>query len=261
MSDPRATSIGCPAASIAHAGAEGGLGVLLLHGLTASPTEVRPIVEFLRGRDPAITLSAPLLPGHGTSVSDLRDTHPDAWRRTVAAEVSRLAARCDQVSVVGVSMGAVLAAEVGIDHPAVRSVGMLAPVFSVGRWVSVLAPFVRHIVPYRRKSGRSLANHHAKGLCSYDRYPLTSLLHLNALGKRVRARLGGLTVPVLLAGGRRDRYVSWSELESLRHEIGSDSLAFVECPASGHILPHEPDAEHLFERLHIFLAEHHLATP
>ena len=255
MTEPSAA-----AAPIFHAGRAGGLGVVLVHGLTASPTEVRPVADFLRERDPAITLSVPLLPGHGTRVGDLRATHPDAWRRTVAGEVGRLAGTCGHVSVVGVSMGAVLAAQAALDDPRVRSIGMLAPVFSVGRWVSLLAPFVRHVMPYRRKSERSLVNHRAKGLCSYDRYPLTSLVHLNALGRRVRARLGELTVPVLLAGGRRDQYVSWIDIESLARAIGSESLELVDCPASGHILPHEPDAEHLFERLHSFLVGHHSKT-
>ena len=218
------------------------------------------MADFLRERDPAITLSAPLLPGHGTRVRDLRNTDPETWRAAVAEEVERLARRCEQVSVLGVSMGAVLAAQAALDDARVRSVVMLAPVFSVGRWVSLLVPFVRYVMPYRRKSERSLVNHRVKGLWSYDRYSLTSLMHLNVLGRCVRARLSELTVPVLLAGGRRDRYVSRSELELLGRAIGSETVELVECPASGHILPHEPDAEQLFERLHAFLAGHHAAT-
>ena len=41
-------------------------GVLLLHGLTATPVEVRLIGQYLHER--GYTVSGPLLPGHGATV-------------------------------------------------------------------------------------------------------------------------------------------------------------------------------------------------
>jgi len=40
------------------------IGVALFHGFTATTAEVRPLAEYLRSF--GYTLSAPLLPGHGT---------------------------------------------------------------------------------------------------------------------------------------------------------------------------------------------------
>ena len=49
---------------------EGGtVGVLLIHGFTGSPTEMRLVGEYLNQHK--ITVSAPCLPGHGTTLDDL----------------------------------------------------------------------------------------------------------------------------------------------------------------------------------------------
>ncbi len=59
-------------------GSRGGVGVILIHGLTASATEVRPIADHLERAAVGITLSCPLLPGHGTTFEDLRHTAAEA---------------------------------------------------------------------------------------------------------------------------------------------------------------------------------------
>ena len=44
-------------------------GVLVLHGFTGSPHSMRPIAEQLANR--GYTVELPLLPGHGTAITDL----------------------------------------------------------------------------------------------------------------------------------------------------------------------------------------------
>lgn len=239
-----------------HQGSDSGIGVVLIHGLTASPTEVQPIANAILSDDPTATVSCPLLPGHGTTPEHLRHTPGQAWSRTVTHEIDRIADRCGDVNVVGLSLGGVLAAEAALDDSRVRTVALLAPVFGLGRMRSAFVALVRPLLAYHRKGSRSLENHRAKGLFSYDRYPLNSLRHLTKLGRSVRARLAEIKVPVLIAGGHLDRYVSWSAIESLAGEIGSDQVVLVNCPSSGHVLPHEPDAELLCDAILEFLARH-----
>lgn len=244
-----------------HAGADGGLGVLLLHGLTASPTEVRPIADYLIERDRAMSVSCPLLPGHGTTPDDLRRTTGRAWTHAVVAGVGRLAETCGSISVIGVSLGALLAAEATLSDSRIGSVGLLSPMLGLGRGALPLLRVGRWLRPYLRKKEASLANHRAKGLWSYDRYPLASLIQLELLWRRVRARLGELRVPVLLAAGRRDSYLRWDAVEALRDKIGVDRVELIECADSGHILPHEPDAPMLLKAIHAFLVKHHASIP
>lgn len=239
-----------------HQGSDSGIGVVLIHGLTASPTEVGPLANAILSYDPTATVSCPLLPGHGTTPEHLRHTPPQAWTRTVAHEIDRVADVCGQVNVIGMSLGGVLAAEAALNDSRVRTAALLAPVFGLGRMRTALIALARPVLAYRRKGRRSLENHRAKKLFSYDRYPLNSVLHVATLGRHVRARLGEIKVPVLLAGGRFDRYVSWSTIESLAREIGDEQVVLVKCPSSGHVLPHEPDAEFLCDAILEFLARH-----
>ncbi|RME36948.1 MAG: alpha/beta fold hydrolase, partial [Planctomycetota bacterium] len=95
-----------------HTGRPEGDAVLLVHGLTASPSEVRPLADALLRRDPALTVCCPLLPGHGTTPDDLRRTPASAWSEAIRGEVDRLLRAGHRVHAMGVSLGAVLAAEV-----------------------------------------------------------------------------------------------------------------------------------------------------
>ncbi len=238
-------------------GSGDGDGVVLIHGLTASPTEIKPIAAFLHENEPSLTLSGPLLPGHGRSPDILARTDPREWQNAVSAEVDRLGNRCRKVSVMGVSMGAVLAASTALSDDRVSSVVMLSPVFALSPGKALFVRLLRGIVPYAKKRRRSIDNHRAKGLFSYDRYPLISLSHLHALGTDVRRRLGELRIPVMVACGRRDPYVDFSSAKSLCASLGPPEAEFVDCPESGHVLPHEPDAAMLFDRMLRFLRRVH----
>lgn len=239
------------------AGKSGALGVVMIHGLTSCPAEVQPIADDLLAREPDLTVSCPLLPGHGTSVEELRRIRPESWRTAVTAEVDRVAMHSKSISLVGISLGAVLAADRAIVDARVKSLVMLAPVFELRSASARLVPLARHFVRYIKKNPQSRANHLARGLFSYDRYPLDSVYHLMRLARRVRSSLHELTVPILIAGGRCDRYTRWSSFESLRESIGSRTVELVECENSGHVLPYEPDAPKLFDAIHRFLCEHH----
>ena len=154
-------------------------------------------------------------------------------------------------------MGAMLAAAVALAGKGVGSIVMLAPVFALSPGKALYVRLLRGIVPYAKKSRRSLENHRAKRLFSYDRYPLVSLNHTHVFGTRVRRRLGELRIPVMVACGRRDPYVDFSHAQSMCREFGSGTAEFVDCRESGHILPHEPDAPMLLERILRFLRRVH----
>ena len=54
-----------------------GKAVLLLHGYTGTTSEMRPLGEYLHGL--GYTVLCPRLPGHGTSVEDLKETVASQW--------------------------------------------------------------------------------------------------------------------------------------------------------------------------------------
>ncbi|MER6924420.1 alpha/beta fold hydrolase, partial [Streptomyces spiralis] len=83
---------------------EGGeVGVLLCHGFTGSPQSLRSWAEYLAER--GLTVSLPLLPGHGTRWEDMAITGWQDWYAEVDRELRALRERCAHVFVAGLSMG------------------------------------------------------------------------------------------------------------------------------------------------------------
>jgi carboxylesterase len=107
----------------------GAHGVLVLHGFTGSPQSMRGLASALGAA--GFTVELPRLPGHGTSVADMATTTFADWSEEAERAYDDLAARCDQVVVAGLSMGATLAAGLAAHHPEIRGLavinGALAP--------------------------------------------------------------------------------------------------------------------------------------
>ncbi|MFJ4940988.1 alpha/beta hydrolase, partial [Streptomyces pseudovenezuelae] len=106
---------------------EGGeAGVLLCHGFTGSPQSLRPWAQHLA--EHGLTVSLPLLPGHGTRWQDMALTGWQDWYAEVDRELRALTERCTSVFVAGLSMGGTLALRLAAKHgDAVRGVVVVNP--------------------------------------------------------------------------------------------------------------------------------------
>ncbi|MBL8951009.1 MAG: alpha/beta fold hydrolase [Myxococcaceae bacterium] len=99
--------------------------VLLLHGFTGSPWEVRPLGESLAAR--GYHVLAPRLPGHGSSPEALLFVSSKDWERTAEAALHQLA-DFERVFVAGLSMGALLSLLLAARFPRrVAALALMAP--------------------------------------------------------------------------------------------------------------------------------------
>ncbi|MGH9549509.1 MAG: alpha/beta hydrolase, partial [Terriglobales bacterium] len=99
-------------------------GVLLLHGLTGMPSEMRPVAKHLTQM--GCIVECPLVPGHGGSHDELLKTGWKDWYQGAREALDSLARKCDHVVIGGLSMGALLAALSSIDEPKVSGLVMLS---------------------------------------------------------------------------------------------------------------------------------------
>ncbi len=93
----------------------GKTGVLLVHGLCGSPTEMRFIASGLARA--GYVVRCPALAGHCGSEADLSATCWQDWYRSAEAALLELSEQCDRVVVGGLSTGAVLGLMLAVRHP------------------------------------------------------------------------------------------------------------------------------------------------
>ena len=79
----------------------------MIHGFRGSPASVKPWALSLHEK--GLSVSVPILAGHGTHWSDLNKVTWQDWYQSVEEEFLELKKTCDQVFVAGFSMGGALA--------------------------------------------------------------------------------------------------------------------------------------------------------
>jgi carboxylesterase len=112
----------------------GPLGCLFLHGFLGSPKSSRPLAEYLAARN--VTVHCPLLPGHGHYPDKLYQVSRRDWFAAAEEAFEAIKKRCEELFIIGHSMGSVLAAKILTRHPKeqgqlMRGVIMLAPAYAV----------------------------------------------------------------------------------------------------------------------------------
>lgn len=113
---------------------EGGRsGVLLIHGLTGTPSEMRLVGKGLNRA--GFSVYGMQLAGHCGDVPDLLATGWKDWYASVVAAAERFRGEVDHLFVAGLSMGAVLALKLAADRPDwVRGVGVYGATFRYDGW-------------------------------------------------------------------------------------------------------------------------------
>jgi carboxylesterase len=114
--------------------AGGRTGVLLMHGLCGTPTEMRFVANGLART--GCTVYCPMLAGHGGTEADIKSTTWQDWYGSAERALDRLCKECDTVIVGGLSTGAVLALLLAARRPAdVQGTALLAPTLWLNGWL------------------------------------------------------------------------------------------------------------------------------
>src|SRR5580692_6359791 len=90
--------------------------VLLLHGLSSSPYEMRFLSRALHRE--GFTVAAPKLDGYSAGT---REQRMEAWLASAVREFDALKSKYPQVSICGLSIGAALSIALAAERPAARA--------------------------------------------------------------------------------------------------------------------------------------------
>ena len=124
----------------------GPVGVLMLHGFLGTPVSSRPLAEYLTER--GITVHCPLLPGHGDLPNKLYKVPRQAWIDEAKKGYEFVNQRCDEVFLMGHSMGTVLCAQLASQHHDIQGLVMLAPAYDVPDKRLLVMSVLRYMMPW-----------------------------------------------------------------------------------------------------------------
>ncbi|MDR3051709.1 MAG: alpha/beta fold hydrolase [Oscillospiraceae bacterium] len=231
----------------------GDAGILLLHGFTGTPGHMRPLGDALCAA--GYTVAAPLLPGHGTRVQDVRAHGGYApWLNAALAAYDDLAARCGRVAVGGLSMGGVLSLLLAQRRQPFAVLTFAAPM-RLRNPLAYAAPLLGWAVPYVRKRHKKRG---ADFLRDYDiGYAHTPLCRMGDLLRLIgdaRRGLPQVRCPLLVAQGLGDEQVRPESARIIYDGAASGQKELLWLQKSGHVCTLGPDRETLFAACAAFLA-------
>ncbi len=257
-----------------HLGPERGRrGVLLIHGFTGTPFEMRPLGEALASAHPDWVIIGPQLAGHcvdgffkGTKA--LAQTTWHDWYDSVERAFEDLRQRCTHVSVCGLSLGGLLTLELARRHSGkILSVAVMATALNLDARAEKFAQFVGRNAFLRTLALPKLAGPDVSDVAmrklnvlaqGSSRMPLKSLSSLVDFGLYMRERLHEITVPALIAHARHDHTIPFSSMEHLVSKIGTprDQLETLVLEKSFHDVTIDVERDLLFSRVLASLEMH-----
>jgi carboxylesterase len=206
-------------------------GVLLIHGLTGTPAEMRFVGNGLNRA--GFTVLGMQLAGHCGDEADLLATGWKDWYASVVDAAARLRDEVDHLFVAGLSMGAVLALKLAIDRPReVDGVGLYGTTFFHDGWATPLIGRLSFLLPLgirlgigRRKVSMESPPYGIKderirkrivdAMLSGDSqagglagFPWPSLAEFTRLSQHVRNRIGRVRAPCIVVHSADDDIAS-----------------------------------------------------
>jgi carboxylesterase len=200
----------------------GSVGVLLIHGFTGSPPEMRLVGDYLNQR----------------GLAELQD-------------------RCHTVFVGGLSLGAALTLYLAAHHDDLAGALTYAPPVQITDWRVHLLPIARYLIRGFPKGEEFFADPVAESrLWSYDEYPAAAasevLIKLNAEVIRLLPRV---SCPLLIVYSTKDPSVGEKGIQLIYDQVSSTDKELVTLHESGHVLTVDSEWEVVAEKSYQFIME------
>ncbi len=247
----------------------GSTGVLCLHGFMASPAEIRWLGAHLAAQ--GYTVYAPRLPGHATDHHDMARQHWQDWYTAAVDALGILRSQCEQVFVVGHSMGGMLGLLLAA-NARVDGIAALATPVQFNNRSMAAAYWAKWLRPYTDQTDRSalLQTIHDEqtrrgevviGRVRHNLWSTAAVAELFALAGIVRGCLSSVEVPLLLVYSKADVTVSLDSRDTILANVKTQVVEQHTLEHSDHILPQDSERETVFALVADFIHRQSNPTP
>jgi carboxylesterase len=213
--------------------------VLLVHGGGDTPQTMKHLAAELHSR--GYTVSAPLLPGHGRNLTEFGAHGSEEWYATVREQYASLGQAHEWVGVIGLSMGAALAARLAADIPETPALVMIAPFLTLPPLgdIAVKTSWIwsLFIPAFSTASDRSVLDPRARDeSLGYGAFSATSLRAVGEAALRGREALPRVRAPTLIIQSTADNRVPTARSRQAFEQLGSKKKHFELIEGGGHVL-------------------------
>ncbi len=236
----------------------GPVGCLLVHGLTGSPPEMRPMGDYLFKR--GLTVSGPRLAGHGTTPQDLARATWQDWYASVETAYIELEQGCGEVFVTGFSLGALLAVHLAVRR-GVSGLILISPAFWVGDWRIHVTPLLRRVIRFvpkdLSKENSDLADPEAcKRFWSYDVHSTEAGYQTLMLQRVTRSELRRVLQPTLVVYAVRDQNIAPYSGPRTYEQLAAPDKEQLVLHKSGHGIVVDSESGFVFRQVHHWISAH-----
>ena len=223
---------------------EADVAVLLLHGFTGSPWELRPVGESLAARGAHVL--CPRLPGHGTTPEAMLWAGLTQWLRAATEALDSLQG-ARKVAVIGLSMGGLLAMVLAGAHRArVQGLVLIAPALRLKarearalrklRWLPGLRIKERWVI----KKGTDIESPEVRATAPVlPRYPLSRVFDLFELADLATEAEKRISCPSLVIAAVNDHVVDTRAVLALQGRLPFSRRLLLQ--RGFHIIPRDTD--------------------
>lgn len=207
--------------------------VIMVHGFTATTIEVRPLAEYLNEFG-GYHVFAPLLPGHGTTPSDLNNKSWKDWVESIESQYLTVKDQFASIFLAGESLGGVITCYIASKHPELSGVILFAPAVKVEKLgLSRFIRFFKKTIPKKSTGDDKKQKYPWQG---YKVHPTNAAYQMYQLQKLTKARLSKIKQPTIIFHGKLDHTISTDSSRIIYDLISSDCKDWIYLEKTGHTI-------------------------
>lgn len=224
--------------------------VLLLHGFTGSPQDLKKLSTFLKNQ--GFACYVPIYRGHGLGAEAIVKTTVDAWWQDALAAYEFLHNHgYAKISVIGHSMGGVFALRLAQQYQLSSITTLCSPIQKrplddlKGRLISYAEEYKK----FEQKPAQQIEQEVAEFADS----DFSLLQQLSDLTETTGQHLAVIKCPVQVLQGELDDACYLDSARMIYEQVGSELKEIKTYPHSGHMLMREADHQQVFRDIIAFL--------
>lgn len=249
--------------------------ILLFHGLTGSPFEMKKFGKYLF--DNGFDVYGICLPGHGDMQSEIYTVKYIEWIECAGSTFEKLAQKYEEVFIGGLCLGAVISL-----YLAEKYRGKIKGIISLSTtlyldgwrlpWYSIFMPIALHTIfryyytypecePYgvkNKKTRATIKRILSKPDVGMDNYPMSAFHELLELSSTTRKSLSEIISPILIIHSKEDDLTSIKGAKEVFAKISTTDKELIILDNSYHMVLYDNEKDFVFKKSLDFLNTHSL---